>query len=407
MNGIFGALRLPASVVFGSGQRKAIGLMTAQIGKRALVCTDARMGQDADFKAIVEDIKANGVQVAVYDRTEADLPMAGITACVEEYANYKPDVVLGIGGGSCMDMAKCVAVLLQHGGSLRDYYGENKIPGPVAPVIAVPTTSGTGSEVTPVAVIADTERGTKVGISSPYLIPRVAVCDPELTLTCPPGLTAVSGADALTHAIESFTAARREVTPDLTVKNVFVGKNALSDVFGLLALKNIFAALPTAVKDGKNLAAREQMMLASLAAGCAFGTAGTAAAHAIQYPVGNETHTPHGMGVALLMPYVMEFNRPACVSCFAEIARAISLNGKDDEDLSRKLIDAVANLLAEIKIPVTLKDLGLPEDKQDWTAEAAIGAARLVNNNPRKLDLDAIKAITRAAYSGDRASLSS
>jgi alcohol dehydrogenase class IV len=406
MNGIFGALRLPASVVFGSGQRKAIGLMTAGIGKRALVCTDARMGQDELFKAIIADIKANGVEVQVYDRTEADLPMEGISNCVKEYADYKPDVVLGIGGGSCMDMAKCVAVLLQHGGTLRDYYGENKIPGPVAPVIAVPTTSGTGSEVTPVAVIADTERGTKVGISSPYLIPRVAVCDPELTLTCPPGLTAVSGADALTHAIESYTAARREVTADLTVKNVFVGKNALSDMFGLLALKNIFAALPTAVKDGKNLAAREQMMLASLAAGCAFGAAGTAAAHAIQYPVGNETHTPHGMGVALLMPYVMEFNRPNCVGAFAEIGRAIGLTGSEDE-LSRKLIDAVANLLKEIKIPVTLKELGLPEDKQDWTAENAIGAARLVNNNPRKLDLDAIKAITRAAYSGDRASLSS
>jgi alcohol dehydrogenase class IV len=406
MTSIFGALRLPASVVFGSGQRHGIGLMAAQTGRRALVCTDARMGQDAAFKAIVADIKANDVEVHVYDRTEADLPMDGINACVAEYRNLEPDMVLGIGGGSCMDMAKCVAVLLEHGGSLRDYYGENKIPGTVAPVIAVPTTSGTGSEVTPVAVIADTERGTKVGISSPYLIPRIAVCDPELTLTCPPGLTAVSGADALTHAIESYTAARRDVTPDLTVKSVFVGKNALSDVFGLLALQNIFRSLRTAVKDGKNLQAREEMMLASLAAGCAFGTAGTAAAHAIQYPVGNETHTPHGMGVALLMPYVMEFNRPSCIGAFAEIARAIGLSGSDEE-LSRKLIDEVASLLKDIGIPVTLKDLGLPEDKQDWTAESAIGAARLVNNNPRLLDLDAIKAITRAAYSGNRASIAS
>ena len=406
MTHIFGALRLPAAVVFGSGQRKAIGMLTAQIGKRALVCTDARMGRDAAFKAIIADIAANGVDVKVYDRTEADLPMAGITACVAAYKDLNPDVVLGIGGGSCMDMAKCVAVLLKHGGSLRDYYGENRIPGPVAPVIAVATTSGTGSEVTPVAVIADTERGTKVGISSPYLIPRVAVCDPELTLTCPPGLTAVSGADALTHAIESYTANRRDVTPDLTVKNVFVGKNILSDTFGLLALKNIFRSLRTAVKDGKNIQAREEMMLASLTAGCAFGTAGTAAAHAIQYPVGNETHTPHGMGVALLMPYVMEFNRPNCVTAFAEIGRAIGLTGTDEE-LSRQLIDEVASLLKDINIPVTLKELGLPEDKQDWTAESAIGAARLVSNNPRKLDLEAIKAITRAAWSGDRASLAS
>ena len=406
MTSIFGALRLPASVIFGSGQRAAIGMMTAQIGKRALICTDARLGNDAQFKAIVADIEAHGVKTKVYDRTEADLPMEGISGCVTECADFKPDVVLGIGGGSCMDMAKCVAVLLAHGGSLRDYYGENKIPGPVAPVIAVPTTSGTGSEVTPVAVIADTERGTKVGISSPYLIPRVAVCDPELTVSCPPGLTAVSGADALTHAIESFTAAPREITADLTVKNVFVGKNVLSDTFGLLALTNIFKALRTAVKDGKNIEAREQMMLASLAAGCAFGAAGTAAAHAIQYPVGNETHTPHGMGVALLMPYVMEFNRPNCVLAFAEIARAIGLSGSD-EDLSRRLIDEVASLLKDIGIPVTLKELGLPADKQDWTAESAIGAARLVNNNPRKLDIDALKAITRAAFSGDRAALAS
>jgi alcohol dehydrogenase class IV len=406
MTPLFGALRLPASVIFGSGQRAALGMIAAQIGKRALVCTDARLGNDDQFQAIVADLKANGLAVKVYDRTEADLPIGGISACVTECANFKPDVVLGIGGGSCMDMAKCVALLLKHGGSLRDYYGENKIPGPVHPVIAVPTTAGTGSEVTPVAVVADTERGTKVGISSPYLIPVAAVCDPELTLSCPPGLTACSGADALTHAVESFTAAARVATPELTVKNVFVGKNVLSDTFGLLAIKNIFQALPTAVKDGKNIKAREQMMLASLAAGCAFGAAGTAAAHAIQYPVGNETHTPHGVGVALLLPYVMEFNRPNCVVAFAEIARAIGLRG-DDELLSHTLIEEVAKLLKEVGIPITLKELGLPEDKQDWTAESAIGAARLVNNNPRKLDIDAMKAITRAAFSGDRATLAS
>ncbi len=406
MSGLFGAMRLPASVVFGSGQRAAIGMLTAGVGKRALVCTDARLGGDAQFKAIVADIEANGVAVKVYDQTEADLPIGGISGCVAQFADFKPDVVLGIGGGSCMDMAKCVAVLLTHGGALRDYYGENKIPSPVIPVIAVPTTAGTGSEVTPVAVVADTERGTKVGISSPYLIPRVAVCDPEMTISCPPGLTACSGADALTHAVESFTALPRAVTPDLTVKNVFVGKNALSDMFGLLSITNIFEALPRAVKDGKDIEAREKLMLASLAAGCAFGTAGTAAAHAIQYPVGNETHTPHGVGVALLLPYVMEYNRPSCVAAFAQISRAIGLTG-NDEELSHKLIDAVAKLLKEVGIPVTLKELGLPADKQDWTAESAIGAARLVNNNPRKLDVDAMKAITRAAFSGDRAALAS
>lgn len=406
MSSIFGALRLPASVIIGTGQRAALGSMTAKLGRRALLCTDERMGRDPNFQAIVKNLQANHVEIAVFDKTEADLPIDGISGCVSQFASFKPDVVLGIGGGSCMDMAKCVAILLSHKGSLRDYYGENKIPGPVIPVIAVPTTAGTGSEVTPVAVVADTERGTKVGISSPYLIPFAAVCDPELTFSCPPGLTAASGADALTHAMESFTASRREVTPDLTVNNVFVGKNVLSDTFGLLAIKNIFKSLPTAYRNGSDVAARESMMLASLAAGCAFGTAGTAAAHAIQYPVGNETHTPHGVGVALLLPYVMEFNRPACVAEFAEIGRAIGLSGTD-QDVSHELIDEVASLFHLIGIPRTLKELGLPQDKQEWTATNAIAASRLVNNNPRKLDLESMKAITQAAFSGDRAALAS
>lgn len=406
MSALFGALRLPSSVIIGCGQRNAIGPIVSRYGSRALICTDERMARDSQFRQLLENLQSHGVQVEVFDRTEADLPIEGIAECVEQFSDFKPGVVIGIGGGSCMDMAKCVALQLTHGRSLRDYYGENKIPGPVIPVIAIPTTSGTGSEVTPVAVVADTERGSKVGISSPYLIPAAAICDPELTLTCPPGLTACSGADALTHAIESYTAARRAATPDLTITNVFVGKNALSDIFGLAAIKNIFESLPRAYRDGNDVAARESLMFASLAAGCAFGTAGTAAAHAIQYPVGNETHTPHGVGVALLMPYVMEFNRPNCVQEFAEIGRAIGLSG-DDDAISRKLIDEVARLLASVGIPRTLKDLGLPEDKQEWTAANAINAARLVNNNPRKLDIAAMKAITNAAYSGDRAALAS
>jgi len=406
MADLFGALRLPSSVIIGSGQRAALGPMIARIGKRALICTDERMSREGQFEAIVTDLHAHGVRSAIFSRTQADLPISGVADCVHEFRDFNPVVILGIGGGSCMDMAKCVALQLTHGGSLRDYYGENKIPSPVIPVIAVPTTSGTGSEVTPVAVVADTERGTKVGISSPYLIPAAAVCDPELTLTCPPGLTACSGADALTHAIEAFTAARRTVTPDLTVANVFVGKNVLSDAFGLLAVTNIFKSLRAAVHDGEDTAARESMMLASLAAGCAFGTAGTAAAHAIQYPVGNETHTPHGVGVSLLLPYVMEFNRQNCVTEFAAIGRAIGLVG-GDEEISRRLIDEVASLLQDIGIPRTLKELGLPQDKQEWTATSAMGAARLVNNNPRKLDLAAMRAITNAAYSGDRAALAS
>jgi len=404
MTDLFGALRLPTSIVLGSGQRAAVGAYAARLGTRALICTDKRMGSDREFLNIVAGLDAHSVRYAIYDATGADLPIEGISECVDAHRAFAPDVVIGIGGGSCMDMAKCVSLQLAHGASLRSYYGEGKIPSPVLPVIAVPTTAGTGSEVTPVAVIADNERGTKVGISSPYLVPAVAICDPELTLSCPPSLTACSGADALTHAIEAFSAKHRDVTTDLTLANVFVGKNALSDSFALLAIQHLFECLPTAVRDGTNLQARERLMLASLAAGCAFGTAGTAAAHAIQYPVGNDTHTPHGVGVALLLPYVMEFNRPTCVKDYAAIARVIGLTG-DDETLSRKLIDAVAALLASIGIPRTLKELGLPEARQASVANAALSATRLVVNNPRALDLGAMQAITKAAFTGERASL--
>ena len=207
-------------------------------------------------------------------------------------------------------MAKCASLMLTHGGALRDYYGEFKVPGPILPVIAVPTTAGTGSEATPVAVISDASRTLKVGISSPYLIPAAAICDPELTMTCPPSLTAIAGADALTHAIEAFTAARRGTDAELAQKHVFIGKSALSDHFALLAIRLLGRSLERAYKTAADEDARADVMMGALAAGCAFGTAGTAAAHAIQYPVGALTTRPRPRRRDVL-PYVMTYNRQA------------------------------------------------------------------------------------------------
>jgi alcohol dehydrogenase class IV len=404
---LFGLLRLPASIVFGSGQRAAIAATAARLGARVLVCTDARLGRESVFQELIANLARAGLAVKIFDRTEPDVPIASIDDCLMEATGFSPDVVIGIGGGSCMDLAKTVALLISHGQRPEDFYGENKVPGPVLPVIAVPTTAGTGSEVTPVAVLNDTARGTKVGISSPHLIPRVAICDPELTISCPPSITAASGADALTHAVEAFTAATRQVVPELSLNSVFVGKNVLSDQFALLAITSIWGNLHRAYVDGADIEARERMMLGALAAGCAFGTAGTAAAHAIQYPIGNDTHTAHGLGVAALLPYVMEYNRPESVGPFAAIARAVGLDamGRSDEQLSFEVIDAVHDLLISVGIPRTLKELGLAEARQDWTANSALGITRLVNNNPRKLDLAAMHRITRAAFCGDRLSL--
>jgi alcohol dehydrogenase len=231
----------------------------------------------------------------------------------------------------------------------------------------------------------------------------VALCDPDLTATCPPSLAAVAGADALTHAIEAFTASRRGTDADLPQKHVFIGKSALTDHFALLAIKLLGRSLETACGDSSNEAARADVMMGALAAGCAFGTAGTAAAHAVQYPVGALTHTAHGAGVATMLPYVMRYNLPAATSEIAEIGVALGLpqQGRDTDQLADATIKEVARLFSAIGITRTLADLGLPEDRIDWTAEQALGIDRLIKNNPRPFDLQAMRRLVRAAYDGD------
>lgn len=401
--GLFGALRLPREILFGSGQRRALGVVAAKSGSRALVCTDERFAATPSFAEMMADLRRAGVDVLVHDAVQPDVPSETVAGCVEQARAFSPDMVIGIGGGSCLDMAKCAALLLTHGGTLADYYGEFKVPGPVLPVIAVPTTAGTGSEVTPVAVISDPVRTLKVGISSPHLIATAAICDPELTLSCPPGLTAVAGADALTHAIEAFTAVRRVDDAALPQQHVFVGKNALTDHYALLALRLLGRSLEIAVKDGSNASARSDVMLAAMAAGCAFGSAGTAAAHAIQYPVGALTHTAHGMGVACVLPYVMAYNRSSSQTEMAEIGTALGAPGGDAAERAQGAIDTVRRLFGSIGIAPTLAELGLAEDKLDWTAEQALGIDRLIKNNPRPFDLAGMKTLLRAAYDGDLA----
>ncbi|RAZ72860.1 iron-containing alcohol dehydrogenase [Mesorhizobium atlanticum] len=400
---LFAAARLPREILFGKGQRHALPAIAGRYGRRAFMCTDERLASTPEFIEMLDGLKAARIDTLVYDRTLPDVPRDSVGACIAAAKGFRPDMVIGVGGGSCLDMAKCAGLLISHGGKLQDYYGEFKVPGPALPLIAVPTTAGTGSEVTPVAVISDPERTLKVGISSPHLIAAVALCDPDLTASCPPSLTAIAGADALTHAIEAFTAARRGADADLAQRHVFVGKSALTDHFALLAIRLLGRSLEAAYRDGSNESARADVMMGALAAGCAFGTAGTAAAHAVQYPVGALTHTPHGLGVATMLPYVMRYNLPAAAAEIAEIGIALGLPHQDGNagQLADATITEVARLFDAIGITRTLADLDLPEDKIDWTAEQALSIDRLIKNNPRPFDLPAMQRLVRAAYSGD------
>ena len=401
----FSILRLPREVLFGAGQVTAIGPVTARLGSRALICTDARFAASEAFSQLHQRLQDAGLRCHLFDGVEPDLPGETVYRCAEAARGFSPDVVVGVGGGSCIDMAKCTSLILSHGGQLEDYYGEFKIPSRVLPVVAVPTTAGTGSEVTPVAVVSDAKRTLKVGISSPYLIPAAAICDPLLSWTCPPALTAIAGADALTHAIEAFTAFQRVPDADLAQKHVFVGKNAFSDVFALKAIALIGASLERAYADGADRQARSDMMLGALAAGCAFGTAGTSLAHAVQYPIGALTRTPHGVGVAAILPYAMSYNRRAAVAEMAQIAIALGagLAGQSTEELSHAAIREVSRLFAAVGIPASLKGLDMRADQIGWTAEHAVGIERLIKNNPRPIDLDGMRTLVAAAFEGNLA----
>ncbi|MFE4541078.1 iron-containing alcohol dehydrogenase [Arthrobacter sp. NPDC056727] len=400
----FGVLRLPRNIVVGAQQRFAVADIAAEFGDQVLICTDARLAASEELQALVRSLESRNLSVRVFGETEAELPTPGIIACVEELKGQDIDVIIGFGGGSCMDMAKVVSVLLTHGGQPSDYYGEFAVPGPVKPVIALPTTAGTGSEATAIAVVSDPGLGMKMGISSPHIIPFASVCDPELTYSCPPSLTAATGADTFVHLVESFTAITREPTRTLASERVFVGKNVLTDSLALDGIRLVGRSLATAYKDPGNVDARGDMMLAALYGGIVLSNAGTAAAHAIQYPVGALTHTPHGVGVGLLLPYVVRHNFSAIIPQLGQIADALGRDtkGMDARSAAAAGVEAIDEVIAAIELPSTLEELGVKESDLDRIATLSLNSKRLIDNNPVPLDLQAVSSIVQAAFTGDR-----
>jgi len=398
-----GLLRQPKTTLFGPGQRSQLPHIIAPIARNLLVATDARMAQTAEFKAIMSAVAERGVQIHIFAKVEPDLPRSNIVEIVQRFGSENIDCVLGIGGGSCLDAAKVAAVVLANGGDIREYFGEFLVPGPGLPVITVPTTGGTGAEVTCISVVYDDENQMKVGVASPHLEPYAAVIDPELTLTCPPALTAATGADALSHLIEAFTARVKNPTPEQIAKHLYVGKNLLTDVFARHGLQLLNGGLEKVVTNPSDLAARSDMMMAAYCAGMAINTTGTAGAHALQSPIGALTHTPHGFGVAALLPYVMRFNLPERVEEFAEIGRIFGVadgNGPPMEQ-ARAGIRRVEAILERAGAPTNLRAIGLLPKDFDFVAEQAMKATRLTANNPRELTHENIVGILSKGYEAD------
>lgn len=314
---------------------------------------------------------------------------------------HQPDAIIGLGGGSNMDAAKLVSILLTHGGHPKDYVGEEKVPGPVVPIIAIPTTAGTGSEVSLAAVFTDTDAGIKVSTLSEYLRPKMALVDPLLTLSCPPKVSADSGMDALVHAIEAFTAIdyQKFPVPDGAV-SVYQGKNPLADSMAEQAIKLIARHLVRAVQQGDDLSAREGMALAATLAGLAFSNAAVALVHAMEYPVGAAVHCSHGEGNALLLPHVMRFNKPARLKEFATIATWLGedISGLALEEAAERAIVAVDRLREAVKIPARLRDLKVQPEQLPAFAQKAISITRLMRVNPIYPTQEEIEAIYKSAY---------
>jgi alcohol dehydrogenase len=357
------------------------------------------------FRTVVAATERAGARTIVMTDVPAELPVAAVEASAAVLAEFAPDVIVGYGGGSALDAAKLVALLLTHAGPLDRYYGENAVPGPVIPVVAVPTTAGTGSEVTPVAVVSDPRRELKVGVSSPYLIPAFAVVDPALSVSAPPSVTAHAGIDAFVHAVESFTAVGTGGVGE-AVLPVFLGSNVMIEPLALEAAGLIFRALPRALAQPEDRDAREDMARASLLAGMAFGSGGTHLSHAMQYPIGALTHTPHGLGTGMLLPYVLQACLPALSGRLVRIGVALGVEAEGGERVrAQAAVDAVAQLCRRIGLPESLAELGVSHTDRDRVVSLSLQARRLVGIAPVPADEALVGRIFDAALAGDRSRL--
>ena len=388
-------------LVFGRNSADQLGDLVQQLrASRVLVVTDKSLIAAGVYERVRKPLESSGASVEVFDGCAPEPPIHAANGAIAMARELNSDVLLGLGGGSNMDVAKAAAVVLKHGGSVKDYAGDQVVPGPVSPLILVPTTSGTGSEVTAASVLNDTEQGAKFAILSNYIRPEVAVVDPLLTVSCPPNVTTSSGIDALSHAVEAYTAIDNESFPlPEGEKSIYQGTHPLGKVLAENAIELIGRHLRNAVKNGDDLEAREGMSLAATLAGMSFSNIGVAVVHALELPLNDTVHTPHGLGCGLLLPYVMQFNASARLKRMSKIAELLGedISGLDEKSAAQQGIVAVHKLNADIGVPVRMSDVGIREEHVPAMAEKAFGLKRILRVNPRPVTQADLQSILMAA----------
>ncbi len=371
---------LPTQVNFGPGAIRGLGALVKD-GLRAarpFLVTD----KGIDAAGILNKVRVPLSGVPVFDEIEPNPKNTTVDRGGEAVRSLQPDLIIGLGGGSVLDAAKAIALLATNPGRIEDYEGREKYKTAPLPVLALPTTCGTGSEVTWVAVITHAGRKFKMSIKGPLMYPAVALVDPDLLMTLPPRLVASTGLDALTHAVEAYTSKPATV---------------ITDTLALEAVRLIFRYLPTAYQEIKNNAeAREGLMMGSLLAGMAFGNSDVGAVHCLAESVGSLYDTPHGVACAVFLPYVMEFNLPAAEAKYARIASASGVEARNQQEAADALLQKIRDLSLSLSIP-TFRDLGIPES--DFPVIAQKSFENNSNpSNPREATAADYSAILQRAF---------
>jgi alcohol dehydrogenase class IV len=376
-----------SDVVVGADTSNQLGIMAADLGiKRALIVTDPGIIQLGLLDSAIKSLDTHKIEYSIYSDVIADPPERVVVDAVIAAQAFGCDGVVGFGGGSSMDVAKLLAVLITGEQVLSDIYGVDQITSPRLPLIQVPTTAGTGSEATMVSIITTGET-TKAGVVSRTLLADKIILDARLTVVLPAHVTAATGIDAMVHAIEAYTSKRL--------------KNPLSDMLAREALRLLSGSIVTAVKQGGNLEARADMLLGAMLAGQAFANAPVAAVHALAYPLGGNYHIPHGLSNSLVLPHVLRFNGPVASDLYAEIAPLIMPNQILPEDTiaaTEMLADHFLSLAADLGLQTTLREMNIPESDLPKLAEDSMLQQRLLVNNPRELDLEDALGIYQQAY---------
>lgn len=373
-------------IVFGNGSILTLAShIKEHSAQNPLVVIDKNLAKTGLQEKIASILVSEGIKFTLFDKVEPEprieLADEGAALAVKN----KCDIVIGIGGGSAMDVAKAIAVIATNKGKAEDFLGLNKVPKPGLPKIMIPTTAGTGSEVTFTAVFIRKNLKKKEGMNSPYLYPELALLDPELTLSLPPAPTAQTGLDALCHAIESYTS---------------VNSSPMSEMFSLEAIALIAENLRTCVHDGKNIAARERMLLGSLYAGIGLANAGVTAVHSLSYPLGGKFGVSHGLANTILLAPVMAFNLPGALEKFADVAEAMGecIDGLPLREAAYLAVDAVEELIEDCGINSSIRDFGVKEKDFPSLADVAVTVARPLENNPRKMTKEDMIAIYAEAF---------